>query len=65
MQWCLAHALRFLPRPNQDEGECAEYEALWAVGLAIVMGIVFCCCFCGVRWDTEGHIFSFLLRLSA
>ncbi|CAM9699563.1 unnamed protein product [Pylaiella littoralis] len=32
-----------------DEEECAGYEAMWAVGLAIVMGVLFCCCFCGAR----------------
>ncbi|CAM9183684.1 unnamed protein product [Ectocarpus sp. 8 AP-2014] len=36
-------------RETTDESECTGYEAAWALVLAIVMGIIFCCCFCGVR----------------
>eukprot|EP00752_Nemacystus_decipiens_P003732 g3438.t1 len=44
--WCTTDT----PDGSQtDEDECAGYEALWAIGLAIVMGVLFCCCFCRRR----------------
>ncbi|CAM9343020.1 unnamed protein product, partial [Ectocarpus sp. 12 AP-2014] len=47
LPWCTTETAG--GRETTDESECAGYEAAWALVLAIAMGIIFCCCFCGVR----------------